>query len=158
MPAFGKELFDIQATIECRFTVKRVRDIIITYSRRPNSPQRFFFIPQETSRNLLFPNVSMDIKLYKHWPKMGWQILIFPKPVKETKKILETGEKNILGPKLALVATLIFWTKTGISCYFNFLPIEVLCLWYWTTWGNTVHCQTKISLTYRIGASWYWGF
>ena len=24
--------FDIQATIECRFTLKRVRDIIITYS------------------------------------------------------------------------------------------------------------------------------
>ena len=28
----SKEILDIQATIECRFTLKCVRDIIITYS------------------------------------------------------------------------------------------------------------------------------
>ena len=28
----GRELLDIQAAIECRFTLKRVRDMIITYS------------------------------------------------------------------------------------------------------------------------------
>ena len=32
-PALSKELLDIQATIECRFTLKRVRDMIITYSQ-----------------------------------------------------------------------------------------------------------------------------
>ena len=31
--ASGKELLDIQATIECGFTLKRVRDIAITYSQ-----------------------------------------------------------------------------------------------------------------------------
>ena len=30
--ASSKEFFDIQATIECRFTLKHVRDMIITYS------------------------------------------------------------------------------------------------------------------------------
>ena len=29
----SKEFLDIQATIECRFTLKRVRDLIITYSQ-----------------------------------------------------------------------------------------------------------------------------
>ena len=28
----SKEFLDIQATLECRFTLKRVRDMIITYS------------------------------------------------------------------------------------------------------------------------------
>ena len=31
-PASSKEFFDIQATIECRFTLKRVRDMARTYS------------------------------------------------------------------------------------------------------------------------------
>ena len=31
-PVLSKESLDIQATIECRFTLKRVRDMIITYS------------------------------------------------------------------------------------------------------------------------------
>ena len=31
-PASSKEFLDIQATIECGFTLKRVRDMIITYS------------------------------------------------------------------------------------------------------------------------------
>ena len=31
MPALNKEFFDIQATIECGFTLKRVRDMIKTY-------------------------------------------------------------------------------------------------------------------------------
>ena len=31
-PASSKELLDIQATIECEFTLKLVRDIIRTYS------------------------------------------------------------------------------------------------------------------------------
>ena len=30
----AKELLDIQATIQCRFTLKRVRDMIITYNQR----------------------------------------------------------------------------------------------------------------------------
>ena len=33
-PASSKEFFDIQATIECGFTLKRVRDMIRTYSPR----------------------------------------------------------------------------------------------------------------------------
>ena len=33
MPAFSKEFLDIQATIECGFTLKRVRDMIRTYSQ-----------------------------------------------------------------------------------------------------------------------------
>ena len=33
-PASNKEFFDIQATIECGFTLKRVRDMIRTYSPR----------------------------------------------------------------------------------------------------------------------------
>ena len=32
-PASGKEFLDIQATIECGFTLKRVRDMIKTYSQ-----------------------------------------------------------------------------------------------------------------------------
>ena len=32
-PASSKEFLDIQATIECGFTLKRVRDMIITYSQ-----------------------------------------------------------------------------------------------------------------------------
>ena len=32
-PASSKEFLDIQATIECRFTLKRVRDMIRTYSQ-----------------------------------------------------------------------------------------------------------------------------
>ena len=31
-PVSSKELLDIQATIECRFTLKRVLGIIITYN------------------------------------------------------------------------------------------------------------------------------
>ena len=33
MPVLNKEFIDIQATIECRFTLKHVRDMIITYSQ-----------------------------------------------------------------------------------------------------------------------------
>ena len=32
-PALGKELLDIQATIECGFTLKRVREMTKTYSQ-----------------------------------------------------------------------------------------------------------------------------
>ena len=32
-PASSKEFLDIQATIECGFTLKRVRDMINTYSQ-----------------------------------------------------------------------------------------------------------------------------
>ena len=32
-PASSKEFLDIQATIECRFTLKRVRDMTRTYSQ-----------------------------------------------------------------------------------------------------------------------------
>ena len=32
MPVLSKEFLDIQATIECRFTLKRIRDMIIIYS------------------------------------------------------------------------------------------------------------------------------
>ena len=32
-PVSSKHLLDIQATKECRFTLKRVRDMIITYSQ-----------------------------------------------------------------------------------------------------------------------------
>ena len=32
-PVSIKDFLDIQATVECRFTLKRVRDIIITYSQ-----------------------------------------------------------------------------------------------------------------------------
>ena len=32
MPVSSKEFLEIQATIECRITLKRVRDMIITYS------------------------------------------------------------------------------------------------------------------------------
>ena len=32
-PASSKEFLDIQATIECGFTLKRVRDMIKTYSQ-----------------------------------------------------------------------------------------------------------------------------
>ena len=32
-PASSKEFLDIQATIECEFTLKRVRDMIKTYSQ-----------------------------------------------------------------------------------------------------------------------------
>ena len=31
----SKEFLDIQATIECGFTLKRVRDMLITYSQMP---------------------------------------------------------------------------------------------------------------------------
>ena len=33
-PVPSKEFFDIQATVECRFTLRRVRDMIITYSQQ----------------------------------------------------------------------------------------------------------------------------
>ena len=33
VPASSKEFLDIQATIECGFTLKRVRDLIKTYSQ-----------------------------------------------------------------------------------------------------------------------------
>ena len=33
-PVLSKEFLDIQATIECRFTLKSVRDMIITYIER----------------------------------------------------------------------------------------------------------------------------
>ena len=33
-PFSSKELFDIQTTIECKFTLKRVRDMIMTYRPR----------------------------------------------------------------------------------------------------------------------------
>ena len=33
-PALSKEFLDIQATIECGFTLKRVRDMIRTYSQK----------------------------------------------------------------------------------------------------------------------------
>ena len=33
VPVSSKEFLDIQATIECRFTLKLVRDMIITYSQ-----------------------------------------------------------------------------------------------------------------------------
>ena len=33
VPAWSKEFFDIQATTECRFSLKRERGITITYSR-----------------------------------------------------------------------------------------------------------------------------
>ena len=33
-PASSKEFLDIQATIECGFTLKRVRDMTRTYSQR----------------------------------------------------------------------------------------------------------------------------
>ena len=32
VPVSSKEFLDIQATIQCDFTLKRVRDMIITYS------------------------------------------------------------------------------------------------------------------------------
>ena len=32
-PVSSKEFLDIQATVECRFTLKRVRDMTITYSQ-----------------------------------------------------------------------------------------------------------------------------
>ena len=40
-PVTSKEFFDIQATLESRFTLKNVHDMIITYSQRhptDNSP------------------------------------------------------------------------------------------------------------------------
>ena len=36
-PASSKEFLDIQATIECGFTLKRVRDMIRTYSQKYHS-------------------------------------------------------------------------------------------------------------------------
>ena len=33
MTASSKELFDIQATIQCEFTLKRIHDMIRTYSQ-----------------------------------------------------------------------------------------------------------------------------
>ena len=33
MPVSSKEFLDIQATIECRFTLKHLRDMIITYKQ-----------------------------------------------------------------------------------------------------------------------------
>ena len=33
MPASSKKLFDIQATIECGFTLKGIRDMSTTYSQ-----------------------------------------------------------------------------------------------------------------------------
>ena len=40
MPASSKEFLDIQATIECGFTLKRVRDMTRTYSHFGNRLKR----------------------------------------------------------------------------------------------------------------------
>ena len=46
-PASSKEFLDIQATIECGFTLKRVRDMIITYSKPICNVNNFYFIVQD---------------------------------------------------------------------------------------------------------------
>ena len=40
-PASSKEFLDIQATIECGFTLKRVRDMIKTYNQLHDSKLHF---------------------------------------------------------------------------------------------------------------------
>ena len=40
MLASSKEFLDIQATIECGFTLKRIRDMIRTYSQRDDAESR----------------------------------------------------------------------------------------------------------------------
>ena len=48
-PVLNKEFLDIQATIECRFTLKLVRDMIIIYS--PLARNQEFFSAVEVSEN-----------------------------------------------------------------------------------------------------------
>ena len=49
-PASSKEFLDIQATIECGFTLKRVRDMIKTYSQKTFSG--FFISSLKCALNL----------------------------------------------------------------------------------------------------------
>ena len=42
-PALSKEFLDIQATIECGFTLKCVRDITRTYSQCTNAVGKYLF-------------------------------------------------------------------------------------------------------------------
>ena len=51
----SKEFLDIQATIECRFTLKRVRDMIVTF---------FVKMPANVIDKHLCNNINMDIDNY----------------------------------------------------------------------------------------------
>ena len=64
-PALSKEFLDIQATIECQFTLKRVRDMTRTYSHN--------VLTEEINKTALSSNddkrmLSIDlIETYAYW-------------------------------------------------------------------------------------------
>ena len=64
-PVLSNEFLDIQVTLECGFTLKRVRDMIRTYS------QIKFLFPKITERfhELLLHLVSTLVTLSKHYVK-----------------------------------------------------------------------------------------
>ena len=82
-PASSKEFLDIQATIECGFTLKRVRDMIITYSQADYSSKiteiknKIPIISGLTTNSALtalenkIPNVSGLVKKTDHNTKIN---------------------------------------------------------------------------------------
>ena len=64
-PVLGREPLDIQAAIECRFTLKRVRDMIITYL---SNYERFynFFKVNESGVLRLYQIVSILLTMNKN--------------------------------------------------------------------------------------------
>ena len=62
-PASSKEFLDIQATIECGFTLKRVRDMIRTYSQFKNSILCTFFSMLLDNKNISVGKFLMSKKV-----------------------------------------------------------------------------------------------
>ena len=85
VPASSKEFLDIQATIECEFTLKRVLDMIKTYSHKP------FFWQHESGQKkvVLFPEigrVKMFLSLTRPHNQMCVRIYVFKLKKQQTNK------------------------------------------------------------------------
>ena len=79
-----EEFLDIQATIECRFTLKLVRDNIITYSTMAGSHRILVLIAKEKTfqRSMLFWANIQSVKLQRRKERgklffIKWIILVF---------------------------------------------------------------------------------
>ena len=72
-PASSKEFLDIQATVECRFTLKRVRDMTRTYSHNHNHNEN----ENENDNDNDNENETIAQTFYEQWSSLVFFLFFF---------------------------------------------------------------------------------
>ena len=113
VPASSKKFLDIQATKECGFTLKHVRDMIRTYSHKP------FFWQHESGQKkvVLFPKigrVKVFLSLTHPRSQMCVRIYLFKLKKQQTNnkkqgKLLSPGGRLFSSPAFPETRVLFFW-------------------------------------------------